>query len=84
VVDFAHTHGKEVFASFRMNMIQDSWRPDFHLKWKREHPECLLGVRGMYSSCPPDDLRQLYWSAFDYAHPAVRDQRMALINDICT
>ena len=84
VIKFGHAHGKEVFASFRMNMIQDSWRPNFITKWKREHPEYCLGRRGMYESCPDNDHRKLYWSAFNYAHQAVRDQRVAVIDEVCT
>lgn len=67
VVDYGHAHGKEVFASFRMNMIKDSWRPNFSTRWKREHPECCLGLRGMFANCEPDDLHHHYWSALDYA-----------------
>jgi len=58
VLDFCHAHGREMFASFRMNMIQDSWRPDFHLPWKRDHPDCLLGDRGSREFGDPDDVEQ--------------------------
>ena len=81
-VDFGHQHGKEVFASIRMNMINDSWHgPDFCTRFKREHPEYCLGVRGTY---PKTDHRYLYWSAFDYAQKPVRDLRVGMIDDICT
>jgi len=84
VLDFCHAHGREMFASFRMNMIQDSWRPDFNLRWKREHPDCCLAKRGNGTFAAPDDLRKLYWSAFDFEQPAVRAQRLGLIDDICS
>jgi len=83
-VDFGHSHGKEVFASFRMNMIQDSWQRDFSSKWKREHPECCLGVRGMYEYCDRDDPRHLFWSGLDYEQQEVRDHRMAVLDEICS
>ncbi|MAE65002.1 MAG: hypothetical protein CMJ18_12095 [Phycisphaeraceae bacterium] len=84
VLDFCHDLGKEMFASFRMNMIQDSWRPEFNLQFKRDHPETLLGRRGDYEHGEPDSLRAMYWSAFDYANPAVHTQRIGLIDDICS
>ncbi len=34
VVEFCRKHDLEMFASFRMNMIQDSWRPNFRTKWR--------------------------------------------------
>ena len=81
VVRFGHAHDKEVFASFRMNMIQDSWRPEFVTQWKRDHPDWCLGVRGMADG-PKSDPRYLYWSGLDYARSEVHDQRVAVIRDI--
>jgi len=83
-IEFGHSQGREVFASFRMNMIQDSWRPNFFVRWKREHPEYCLGVRGMFEFCEEEDLHRLYWSALDYAQQPVRDQRVAVIEEICS
>jgi len=80
-VEFGHVNGKEVFASFRMNQIRDSWISNFFTRWKREHPEYCLGLRAEY---PKNDLRYDYWSALDYEQQGVRDQRVAVINDICT
>ena len=82
-VRFAQEHDKEVFASFRMNMIQDSWRPSFVTRWKREHPEWCLGVREMTDS-DRGKPHYMYWSALDYARSEVRDQRVEVIQDICT
>ena len=83
VTDWGHGVGREVFASFRMNMIQDSWRPYFASRFKREHPEYCLGERGMGTHSDNPDER-LCWSALDWEHEAVRDQRLALIDDICS
>ena len=83
VTDWGHGVGREVFASFRMNMIQDSWRPYFASRFKREHPEYCLGERGMGTHSDNPDER-LCWSALDWEHQAVRDQRLALIDDICS
>ncbi len=83
VVDWGHGVGREVFASFRINMIQDSWRRDFHSRWKREHPEYCLGERGMGENSDNEEER-LCWSALDWEHEAVRDQRLSLIDDVCS
>ena len=83
VIDFCRKHGLEMFASFRMNQIQDSWWPSCRTKWKRDHPELCLGVRGSYEYCEDDDPRKWFWSALDYAQPAVRDRRLAVIEEIC-
>ena len=80
-VEFGHQYDKEVFASIRMNQVADSWTGDFFTGWKREHPECCLGVKGEY---PKSDHRRLYWSALDYEQKPVRDLRVGMINDICT
>jgi len=83
ICDWGHGVGREVFASFRMNMVQDSWRPNFNTQWKRDHPEYCLGERGMLTNSDNPD-EQLCWSALDWEHQAVRDQRFALIDEICS
>ncbi len=82
VIRLGHRNGKEVFASFRMNMVQDSWRPNFQTQWKRDHPDWCLGVREMAKL--KDDPRSIYWSGLDFEKSQVRDQRVAVIEDICS
>ncbi len=82
VVDWGHGVGREVFASYRLNMIQDSWRPAFGTRFKREHPEYCLGERGAYENSDNDDLRNC-WSALDYEHEAVRDYRFGILEELC-
>ena len=65
-----------------MNMVQDSWRPNFQTQWKRDHPEWCLGDRSMAKL--KDDPRSIYWSALDFEVPEVRDQRVSVIEDICS
>src|SRR3972149_6484801 len=84
VSKFCQAHEEVMFASFRMNMIQDQVLPNFTTQWKREHPEYCLGVRGMYEFSEYGDPRQTYWAGLDYEQPAVRQQRLGLITDICT
>ena len=83
VLDFCRKHGLEMFASYRMNMIQDSWQRSFRTKWKREHPELCLGERGSYENSDNEELRHC-WSSLDWEHEAVRDQRLAVIEEICS
>ena len=83
ICDWGHGVGREVFASCRMNMIQDSFRPYFASRFKREHPEYCLGERGDGENSDNEHLR-LCWSALDWEHEAVRDHRLAIIDDICS
>ncbi len=83
VIDFCRKHDLEVLASFRTNMIQDSWWPNCRTQWKRDHPELCLGVRGSYEYGEHDDPRKWFWSALDYEHQAVRDRRLAVMEEIC-
>ena len=85
-VDFGHQHDKEVFACIRMNMsIKDSWHgPDFCTKFKRDHPEYCLGVRGDYEKYGNKDIRGMFWAGLDYEHQPVRDLRVGMIEDIGT
>ena len=81
VVNFGHDNDIEVFATVRMNMVKDSWMPDFLTRRKRKHPEYCLDVKGEYDK---NEIRYLYWSCFDYAQQTMRDYRAAMIDDICT
>ena len=83
VVEFCHAHGKEVFGSLRMNMIQDSWRPSPYSKWKREHMDLCLGKRGSRQRGDHNTLMPHCWSALDFAHDAVRERRLAIVEEVC-
>ena len=76
VVDFAHAHRIEAFASIRMNDVHDSFVPGIQTIWKREHPEYLVKTDGK----PP--VYPLYVTAQDYTHQAVRDRKVEVIEDI--
>lgn len=84
VVEYSHAQGREVFASLRMNMIQDSWRQSAYSKWKREHMDLCLGERGERLHGNQHELRYSCWSALDFEHGAVRDLRLAVIEEVCT
>ncbi len=81
VVQFCHENDLEVFFTYRVNDIHDSFL-DFELStWKREHPEYLMGK--------PED-RQKYletdprrrWTSLDFDIPEVRDYLLAIVDDV--
>jgi len=78
VVDFAHDHGMEAFASVRMNDVHDSFMdPNGQTIWKRTHPEYMVDTRGMLPEF------ELYTSAQDFSHEAVRRRKLEIIEEIC-
>ena len=77
LIEFAHKHRMEIFASIRMNDIHDSFIPNVQTIWKREHPEFLVKTDGK----PP--LHKVCVTAQDYNHPAVRERKFEIIAEIC-
>ncbi len=78
MVDFCHRHGIECFWSMRMNDTHDSANPDLFCKWKRDHPEVLVGKK---SKRPRYGCGR--WSSVDYGHPKVRDKVYRILADVC-
>jgi hypothetical protein len=76
VIHFAHTHGMEAFASVRMNDVHDSFVPGLQTTWKRQHPELLVSSTGVL----PDF--ELYVTAQDFRHWAVRQRKLEIIQEI--
>jgi hypothetical protein len=82
-VDFCHRNGIECFISHRMNDVHDAHVSHWFLsKWKRDHPECLLGREGDNTRYGPDSPRYV-WSALDYEVPEVRDYLFRIMEEIC-
>ncbi|MBN1341598.1 MAG: family 10 glycosylhydrolase [Phycisphaerae bacterium] len=79
MVDFGHKHGIEIFWSMRMNDTHDSGRPELLCKWKRDHPEYLVGVK---TKKYPYGCNR--WSSVDYGVPAVREKVFRILQDVCT
>ena len=77
MIDHWHGLGKEIFWSCRVNDEHDSWIPGATSKWKRDHPEYLMGTR---ENPPPYGP----WSALDYGMPEVREQYFRTLEEICT
>lgn len=82
-VQFGHGHGMEVFWSCRMNNIEDSFAPWGRSRWKREHPEFLLGVPEDYDKYEMTDPRK-WWAALDFAVPEVREYLLRIFEDVST
>ena len=81
VVDYAHQHDQEVFWSYRMNNVEDSFA-DYTLPTrKRQHPEYLMGVPSDWSTYPTSDPRR-WWTTEDFAVPEVRDYVYQIFNDV--
>lgn len=82
-VKFGHENGMEVFWSSRMNNIEDSFAAWGHPRWKREHPEFMLGKPEDYAKYEMTDPRK-WWAALDFAVPEVREYLLRIFEDVCT
>ena len=77
--------GREIFFSHRMNDIHDAY-PQFVFllpKWKREHPECLMGRPEDFEKRAWGDPRKTSWSALDYEKPEVRRLIYRVLEEVC-
>jgi hypothetical protein len=79
MVDFGHKQGWEVFWSMRMNDTHDSGDNALFARWKKDHPDCLMGTKA-------DKFRYggRRWSAVNYALPQVRDKVFRILKDVAT
>ncbi len=78
VCGFAHEHGMEAFASVRMNDVHDSFMDANAMTvWKRTHPEFMVNTRGTLPEF------ELYTTAQDFSHEAVRQRKLEIIEEIC-
>lgn len=77
VVNFAHEHGMEVFASLRMNDVHDSFWHGWVTRWKKQHPQFLVNKTGML------DERKLYITSQDFSHAEVRQRKFEIIEEVC-
>ena len=78
VCDFAHGHNMEAFASVRMNDVHDSFMDANAMTvWKRTHPEFMVDTRGTLPEF------ELYTTAQDFSHEAVRQRKLEIIEEIC-
>jgi hypothetical protein len=77
VCDFAHEHDMEAFASVRMNDVHDSFMDANALTvWKRTHPQFMVDT---HETLPEFEL---YMTAQDFSHRAVRQRKLEIIEEI--
>ena len=81
-VDFGHDNGMEVFWSYRMNNIEDSFSPWALSRWKREHPEHVLGKPEDWEKYEYPDPRK-WWAGLDFEHAEVRTYILRIFEDVC-
>ena len=81
-VEFGHANGMEVLWSYRMNNVEDSFAAWSHPRWKREHPEYLLGSREDWDRYAYTDPRK-WWAALNFEIPEVRTHVLNIFGDVC-
>jgi len=74
-INFCHRNNMEIYCSFRMNDIHDSFSGNIG-PFKRSHPELLLGSK--QQNYPPRlpakrTLQECTWSSLNFASKLVRD-----------
>ncbi len=82
MIEFCRKNNIAIFWSSRMNDTHDSSPSEAYVfpKWKKLHPECLMGSRKDYGKFPYGGGR---WSALDYGKKAVRDRVFEIFEYIC-
>jgi hypothetical protein len=91
-VKYGRKYGLKIFPVIRMNDPHDQMYGFRHevSNFKKAHPEYLLGdphwdegVLGQ-TQYPLDTMESFTWGLFDYTHEAVRDHKLAIINEFAT
>ena len=80
-IDACRQKNQEVFWTLRMNDWHDNFNPALFSRWKREHPELLMGTQKDAAKFPFRDLRHI-WTPADFAHPDVRDLIVQIVRDV--
>ncbi len=80
--DFCHRNGMEIIWTLRMNDIHDAFLDWELTRWKREHPEYMIGKPEDMQKYPGSDPRH-WWSSLDYEIPEVRDYIYRILKDVC-
>jgi len=82
--EFCRSNDIEVFFSHRINDIHDAlpaWTTEMS-RWKREHPEYLMGEAGDYEKYGRASPKA-YWTALDFERPEVLDYLLRILEDVC-
>ena len=77
-----HEAGLEVFWSHRINDIHDSGTDRLLSRWKREHPQCVMGTPQDMKRHPVTHPRYM-WSALDFEKPQVLDYLYRITEEVC-
>ena len=86
-LDFSHEHGLEAAWCLRMNDCHDALpmgsRPWTYglAKFKRDHPQCLMGTEGDWEKYGQHD-RRAGWTRLDFAVPEAREHIFGLIQEV--
>ncbi|MFH0962735.1 MAG: family 10 glycosylhydrolase [Planctomycetota bacterium] len=85
-IDFCRSHNLEIYCSFRMNDIHDSYSGAIG-PLKRDHPDWLLGSKDANYPPTPKGNRTLKggtWSSLNYSLPEVRSHIQRSIEEAIT
>jgi hypothetical protein len=82
-VDFGHKQGMEVFWSYRMNNVEDSFVGWGHPQWKRDRPQYCFGKPEDWKAFAYTDPRK-WWAALNFEHPEVRAYILQIFEDVCS
>ncbi len=82
-VEFCHGNQLEIIFSHRINDIHDTFVDWLLCRWKREHPEYLMGAREEAAKAGGGNSPRHWWSALDFERPEVLDYLIAIQEDVC-
>jgi hypothetical protein len=93
-VEYGHRLGLKVIPIVRMNDPHDQYFKYELSRFKRQNPQFLLGYGSYpidwekgYKGLPPDKkmgMDAITWGMFDFAHPEVRQHKLAIIEEFIT
>ena len=81
-VDFCREHKIEVFYSYRVNDVHDTydWCAVERSTWKREHPQYMMSTKEEGDKHAESDPKRM-WSFFDFEIPEVREYLLSILDD---
>lgn len=80
-VEYAHRNRIEAVWTLRMNDIHDAFTPPLFPRWKREHPDAVLGKEEDWGKYPAGGQRR-WWSGADFEREDVRKRTFDLIDEV--
>ena len=82
-VDFCRKHKIEVFYSYRVNDVHDTydWCAVERSTWKREHPQYMMSTKEEGDKHAESDAKRM-WSFLDFEIPEVREYLLSILDDV--